>query len=181
MPRPTRLHLPGGLYHVILRGNHRQPIFLAPSDRTMLDDLVAESLARFGARVHAYCWMTNHVHLAVQVADGLFAAYLEADGTKRDEARRALTEAMRAVWEAGVSADELAAAKAFARTDFLRANETKSRRAAAFGELEALGLGAERFPRLFEDMNALSLEEMNAFIREWLVPEKSWLVIVGPK
>lgn len=69
MPRPTRLHVPGGLYHVILRGNHRQPIFLAPSDRTMLDDLVAESLARFGARVHAYCWMTNHVHLAVQVAD----------------------------------------------------------------------------------------------------------------
>ena len=69
MPRPTRLHVSGGLYHVILRGNHRQPIFLAPSDRTMLDDLVAESLARFGARVHAYCWMTNHVHLAVQVAD----------------------------------------------------------------------------------------------------------------
>jgi REP element-mobilizing transposase RayT len=61
--------VPGGLYHVILRGNHRQPIFLAQSDRTMLDDVVAESLARFGARVHAYCWMTNHVHLAVQVAD----------------------------------------------------------------------------------------------------------------
>jgi len=69
MPRPTRLHVPGGLYHVALRGNHRQPIFLAPSDRKMLDDLVAETLARFGARVHAYCWMTNHVHLAVQVAD----------------------------------------------------------------------------------------------------------------
>ena len=69
MPRPTRLHVPGGVYHVVLRGNHRQPIFLAPSDRGMLDDLVAESLVRFGARVHAYCWMTNHVHLAIQVAD----------------------------------------------------------------------------------------------------------------
>lgn len=69
MPRPTRLHVPGGLYHVVLRGNHRQPIFLVPSDRAMLDDLVAEGLARFSARVHAYCWMTNHVHMAIQVGD----------------------------------------------------------------------------------------------------------------
>lgn len=69
MPRPTRLHVPGGLYHVVLRGNHRQPIFFVPSDRKMLDDLVAEGLARFRARVHAYCWMTNHVHMAVQVGD----------------------------------------------------------------------------------------------------------------
>lgn len=69
MPRRTRLHVPGGLYHVVLRGNHRQPIFHVPSDRAMLDDLVAEALARFGARVHAYCWMSNHVHLAVQVGD----------------------------------------------------------------------------------------------------------------
>ena len=69
MPRLPRLHVPGGLYHVVLRGNHRQPIFHEPSDRTLLEDLVAEGLERFGARVHAYCWMTNHVHLAVQVAD----------------------------------------------------------------------------------------------------------------
>lgn len=69
MPRRNRLHVPGGLYHVVLRGNHRQPIFHVPSDRVMLDDLVAEAIARFGARVHAYCWMTNHVHVAFQVGD----------------------------------------------------------------------------------------------------------------
>lgn len=69
MPRRNRLHVPGGLYHVVLRGNHRQPLFHVPSDRAMLDDLVAEALARFGARVHAYCWMSNHVHLAIQVGE----------------------------------------------------------------------------------------------------------------
>lgn len=69
MPRRTRLHVPGGLYHVVLRGNHRQPIFHVPSDRAMLGGLVAEGLARFGARVHAFCWMTNHVHIAIQVGD----------------------------------------------------------------------------------------------------------------
>ena len=69
MPRPLRLHVPGGVYHVILRGNHRQPVFTAPGDRVMLDALVAETLERFNARVHAYCWMSNHLHLALQVAD----------------------------------------------------------------------------------------------------------------
>ena len=69
MPRPPRLHVPGGVYHVILRGNHRQPIFTAPGDRVMLDALVAETLERFHARAHAYCWMSNHLHLALQVAD----------------------------------------------------------------------------------------------------------------
>jgi zinc protease len=112
---------------------------------------------------------------------GLFAAYLETDGAKRDEARRALADAMRAVWESGVSSDELAAAKAFARTDLLRANETKSRRAATLGELEALGLGAEHFLRLFDDLESLTLEDVNAFIRETLAPGKSWFVLVGPK
>jgi REP element-mobilizing transposase RayT len=63
------LHVPGGVYHVILRGNHRQAVFIEPSDRAMLDDLVAETLERFDARAHAYCWMTNHMHLALQVAD----------------------------------------------------------------------------------------------------------------
>jgi REP element-mobilizing transposase RayT len=69
MPRSHRLHVPGGVYHVILRGNHRQPIFNDAADREMLDSLVADSLARSSARAHAYCWMTNHIHLAVQVSD----------------------------------------------------------------------------------------------------------------
>ena len=114
-------------------------------------------------------------------AGGLFEAYLETDGAKRDEARNALTEALRSVWESGVVEDELSAAKAFARTDLLRSNETKSRRASTLGELEALGLGAERFSGLFADLDSISLAEINAFIREWLATEKGWLVLVGPK
>jgi REP element-mobilizing transposase RayT len=27
MPRPPRLHMPGGSYHVTLRGNHREDLF----------------------------------------------------------------------------------------------------------------------------------------------------------
>lgn len=69
MPRSPRLHVPGAFYHVTLRGNHRQNIFYCPADRTLLDEITAEVIERFTARLHAYCWMTNHVHLLIQVSD----------------------------------------------------------------------------------------------------------------
>ena len=37
MPRPPRLHVPGGCYHVILRGNHREDLFATPNDRAALN------------------------------------------------------------------------------------------------------------------------------------------------
>lgn len=57
------------MYHVTLRGNHRQNIFFSPEDRLNLHALVAEVLGRFGARLHAYCYMTNHIHALIQVGD----------------------------------------------------------------------------------------------------------------
>lgn len=69
MARPLRLHVPGGFYHVTLRGNHRQPLFDTTDDRSLLDAMVAEGAAQCRARVHAYCWMTNHIHLLMQVSD----------------------------------------------------------------------------------------------------------------
>jgi len=67
MPRRPRIHVPGGLYHAILRGNHREAIFHHPGDYRAFEDLLVAYLARYDARLHAYCWMPNHVHLAVEV------------------------------------------------------------------------------------------------------------------
>jgi REP element-mobilizing transposase RayT len=61
--------LPGGFYHTTLRGNHRENIFAVTNDRLLLNKIVEEALARYGARIHAYCWMTNHLHLLVQVGN----------------------------------------------------------------------------------------------------------------
>lgn len=66
MPRKPRLHVPGGLYHVILRGNGRQTIFFDSSDRLRWEALIDEALNRYEHRLHAYCWMTNHIHMAIQ-------------------------------------------------------------------------------------------------------------------
>lgn len=69
MARKPRLHVPGGLYHVIVRGNARQAVFFSPGDRHCFYELLAEGIARFGYRVHALCLMSNHVHLALQAGD----------------------------------------------------------------------------------------------------------------
>lgn len=69
MPRKPRLHVPGGVYHVILRGNHQEALFATAGDRVYLNTLVEDVVQRFGLRVYAYCWMTNHLHLAVRAGD----------------------------------------------------------------------------------------------------------------
>lgn len=69
MSRKPRLHYPGALYHVILRGNSRQDIFFEDQDRYRFFLLVQEGVERFGHRVLAFCLMTNHIHLAIQVGN----------------------------------------------------------------------------------------------------------------
>lgn len=76
MPRRPRLHVPGAFYHVILRGNGRQDIFFDESDRLGWQDLIAEGLHRTSHRVHAYCWMSNHVHLAIQTHTEPLAGFI---------------------------------------------------------------------------------------------------------
>jgi putative transposase len=67
MTRPPRIHVDNAFYHATLRGNHRQPVFFEDSDRNLLDAIVGRSIERYDARIHAYCWMSNHLHLLVQV------------------------------------------------------------------------------------------------------------------
>lgn len=69
MARKPRIHLPGGLYHVILRGNGGQDVFLVDDDRYRFYLLLQEGTYRFGYRVHAFCLMSNHIHIALQVGD----------------------------------------------------------------------------------------------------------------
>jgi putative transposase len=69
MARKPRIHYPGAFYHVILRGNARQDIFFDDADRYRFYLLMQEGTERYHHCIHAFCLMTNHVHLLVQVAD----------------------------------------------------------------------------------------------------------------
>jgi putative transposase len=63
MARRPRIHFPGGLYHVIARGNQKQAIFLDKADfRTYLSYL-ADYKSRYPFNLYAYALMKNHLHL----------------------------------------------------------------------------------------------------------------------
>ncbi|MFZ5589358.1 MAG: transposase [Pseudomonadota bacterium] len=63
MARLPRYVIPGQPQHIIQRGNNRQPIFAAEADYRFFRDVLVEAAATHGLAIHAYVWMTNHVHL----------------------------------------------------------------------------------------------------------------------
>lgn len=71
MPRTARVVVPGIALHVIQRGNNRGPCFFRESDRTVYLSYLRRFAPSCDCLVHAYCLMSNHVHLLVtpQVAD----------------------------------------------------------------------------------------------------------------
>jgi putative transposase len=69
MSRKGRIHIPGAVYHVILRGNNRQDIFADDKDRFRFYSILDIARQRFTFNIHAFCLMTSHFHLELQVAD----------------------------------------------------------------------------------------------------------------
>ncbi|MBU0673440.1 MAG: transposase, partial [Proteobacteria bacterium] len=67
MARKPRIHYPGAFYHVMLRGNGGQNIFYSTADRSRFCLLMQEGVERYRHRIHAYCLMSNHVHLIIEV------------------------------------------------------------------------------------------------------------------
>lgn len=68
MPRRARNYIPNLPYHIVQRGNNRQACFRNPEDYRRYLDLWQRFGRHHGVNVHAYCLMTNHVHLLVTPA-----------------------------------------------------------------------------------------------------------------
>jgi len=63
MPRRARLILPGIPWHIIQRGNNRSACFYTEKDYLHYLDILESQAGKHECVVHAYCLMTNHVHL----------------------------------------------------------------------------------------------------------------------
>lgn len=63
MSRPQRLYQGGICYHVVQRGNNRQPVFFEPTDYIRYLEYLQDALLRYGVFCHAFVLMPNHVHL----------------------------------------------------------------------------------------------------------------------
>jgi len=74
MPRQPRIEYPGAIYHVMSRGDRREPIFLDDVDRQDFLKTLAEACQKTGFQVHAYCLMNNHYHLVVETPRGNLVA-----------------------------------------------------------------------------------------------------------
>lgn len=112
---------------------------------------------------------------------GIIEAYLETDNKKRDIALSGLKKALAELFEKGPTEEELMTTKTIAKANFLRDNEPKAMRAATLASFEALGLGFGYFSELISLLDALTLREVNASIKDILNSEKAFEVVVGPK
>lgn len=65
MPRTARVVIPEVSLHVVQRGHDRRDVFFCEADYLAYLDYLREFSERFGCSVHAYCLMTNHVHLLI--------------------------------------------------------------------------------------------------------------------
>lgn len=63
MARLARYVIPGQPQHIIQRGNSRQVIFTKDADFQFFRDAVVDAAGTYGLVIHAYVWMTNHVHI----------------------------------------------------------------------------------------------------------------------
>lgn len=66
MARKLRVEYPGAIYHVINRGDRREPIFKDDQDRRSFIEALDGACAKTGWQVHAYVLMPNHFHLVIE-------------------------------------------------------------------------------------------------------------------
>lgn len=116
MPRLARLVVPDVSLHIVQRGHRRAACFFDDADCLAYLVALGTYASRFRCAVHAYCLMTNHIHLLVTPGDAsgcaLLMKHLSQRHSKRINARLARTGTL---WEgrfysALVTSDEYALA-----------------------------------------------------------------------
>jgi len=64
--RKLRVEYAGAVYHVLNRGDRREPIFRTNRDRVLFLNTLTEACRKTSWQVHALCLMPNHFHLVVE-------------------------------------------------------------------------------------------------------------------
>jgi putative transposase len=83
MARPLRCILPGVAVHIIQRGVNRTTCFRAEADYLVYLSTLRQLAGKYGCALHAYCLMTNHVHLLVTPSKAKSCAELMRDLGRR--------------------------------------------------------------------------------------------------
>ena len=65
MPRKARQKSSTKVYHIILRGNAKQDIFLEKQDYTKFIKELSKTKEKYEYKLYTYCLMPNHIHLVI--------------------------------------------------------------------------------------------------------------------
>jgi putative transposase len=66
MPRPLRIAPAGLCFHVLNRGNNRQPLFRKDKDYQAFLAILQQAVERFDVDLFCWCLMPNHWHLVLR-------------------------------------------------------------------------------------------------------------------
>jgi putative transposase len=97
----ARVVLPHMPHHVVQRGHNRQAVFVIADDyERYLEDL-RELTDVLDVRVHAYCLMTNHVHLLMSPGEDIssLGRLMKALATRATRHRNRLDRRSGTLWE----------------------------------------------------------------------------------
>lgn len=77
MPRVAREKCGNSIYHICVRGNNKQDIFLDDEDRQEYLKRVRVYEEKYKMQIYAYCLMTNHVHLLIYDNDQDISKFMQ--------------------------------------------------------------------------------------------------------
>ena len=117
----------------------------------------------------------------VAMEGGMLEVYLETDHTKIDTAMEELKKIIQNLHEEGISSEEFEITKIHSKGSFIRESETKDDKTSNLAAFEAYGFGHDFLNKVLSEMDATSLEEFNAFMKDVLSLDKAVEIIVGPK
>ena len=80
MPRTARKRSESGFYHAIQKGDGNRIIFENARDRKRYVSELAQCVDDFSVKLHAYCLMSNHVHLLLQDEKAELSAFMKRLG-----------------------------------------------------------------------------------------------------
>ncbi len=77
VPRPPRVQVAGGLYHVTQRSTDQEILFADLYDRVGFEQLLRRTATRYAWEIHDYCELTNHFHLLVLTREPTIAVGMQ--------------------------------------------------------------------------------------------------------
>jgi len=77
VPRPLRPQVPGGVYHVISKGNRDESIYVDGESRRYHLSLCTITVEGYGWLCHAFCQMGNHYHMLLRTPEANISAGMQ--------------------------------------------------------------------------------------------------------